>query len=115
MFQRMSAGKHSSHGCGWLLSSLVAPPCISLLVCKAGTIIPPLGQPRGLIFLAAELSEAWHSGLAQIWGQGYLPGPQPLPLLFVVCDTEAKSSVSFTSGFTKAAEHPTTTWVTPQA
>lgn len=32
---------------------------------------------------------------------------------FVACDTEAKSSLPFASVFTKAAEHPSTQWVTP--
>lgn len=78
MFWRMSVGKLSCHGCGWLpagfLSRLTATLCPALLVSKAGTIIPPLGQPRGLILLAAELSEHGTVKIVRVAGSDLGPG-----------------------------------------
>lgn len=117
MFQRMSAGKHSSRGCGWLpaglLSTPIAPPCLGLFVHKAGTIIPSLGQPRGLILLAAELSGVCQGGWLGFGTRAVCRGSASS---FLHCVWHrGQIQCCFCQWFYQSSEHPTTTWVTPRA
>lgn len=120
----MNAGKHSSPGCGWppawLLSRLTAPPCLGLLICKAGTIIPLWGSPGDWSCWQQGSVEHGTVGFLRVVGSDLGPGllargPASSCLHPSLHATLRPNPVLPLPEALPRAEQPTTTWVTPQA